>query len=275
MGGYYITDVFLFFRHPSVKAFWQWFSYDRMWFIPAIRDEVYGQALTCTPAEEFPFDLTGISNRGLGGAAKNYTTVAVQGNPTLVSAMNSFDQWENASADVNATVNSLYQNALNLDNLRQARNAAVTAGSVDAAITNLNEQIAVSTAAFGAATGIAPTNTAAIDSALTNTVNAASILGFANYLVANPLPSAMTCFYADGEAYLVNALALDWVTLNSTGGVASYGIDHFLTTSTGFYMRVVFLGIGWSGCLPFSFSQYRAVAFITGIGWSIIAYFAL
>ncbi len=61
LGGYYITDVFLFFRHPSVKVFWQWFSYDRMWFVPAMRDELYGQSLTCTPIEEFPFDLTGIS----------------------------------------------------------------------------------------------------------------------------------------------------------------------------------------------------------------------
>jgi hypothetical protein len=178
-----------------------------MWFVPTMRDELYGQELFCTEIEEFPFDLTGISNRGLGGAAKNYTTAAVQGNPSLVAAMNSFDIWENASADVNATVNSLYQNAINLDNLRQARNAAVTAGSVDAVISNLNDQIAVSTAAFGAATGIAPTNVAAIDSALTQTVEAAAFFGFSNYLVANPLPSAMTCFYADGEAYIINALA--------------------------------------------------------------------
>jgi hypothetical protein len=152
------------------------------------------------------------------------------------------------AADVNATVNSLYQNALGLDNLRTARNAAVVAGNPEPIVANLNEQIAVSTAAFGAATGIAPTNTAAIDAALTNTVRAASILGFANYLVANPLPSAMTCFYADGEAYIVNALALDWVTLNSSGGVASYGIDHFITTPTSFYIAVAFItGIG--GCL--------------------------
>jgi hypothetical protein len=29
MGGFYITDQFLFFRHPSVKIFFQWFSYCR------------------------------------------------------------------------------------------------------------------------------------------------------------------------------------------------------------------------------------------------------
>ncbi len=184
-----------------------------------------GATLTCTEQEKFPFDLTGISNRGLGGAAKNYTTLAVQGNPTLVATMNSFDLWENASADTNATVNSLYQNALNLEDLRNARNAAIVAGSPAGVITNLNEQIAVSTASFGAVTGIAPTNIAAIDAALNNTVNAASVLGFANYLVANPLPSAMTCFYADGEAYIVNALALGGFLVSLSGLSAIDAID--------------------------------------------------
>jgi hypothetical protein len=39
---------------------------------------------------------------------------------------------------------------------------------------------------------------------LNQTVAASNLLGFANYLDANPLPSAMTCFYPDGEAYIVN-----------------------------------------------------------------------
>jgi hypothetical protein len=95
---------------------------------------------------------------------------------------------------------------------------AVVAGSPAAAIENLNEQIAVNTAAFASAVGIAASNSAAIDAALNSTVRAASILGFANYLVANPLESEMTCFYADGEGYIINALAL---------GESKIGLIHF------------------------------------------------
>jgi hypothetical protein len=225
-----------------------------MWFLPAIRDEIYGQPCTCTEAEEFPFDLTGISNTGIGGAAKNLTTQAVQGNPTLAAAMNSFDQWENASAEVNATVNSLYQNARLLDSLQTARTAAIAAGNPAPVVDGLTEQVAVATAAFGSATGIPATNGPALQTALGQATRAAAMLGFSNYLVANPIPPVMTCFYPDGEAYLVNALALDWVTLNSTGGVAGFGVDHPNTTTNGFYV---------------------AVAFITGFGWFLVAYFAL
>jgi hypothetical protein len=55
----------------------------------------------------------------------------------------------------------------------------------------------------------------------------------------------MACFYADGEAFLIDSLALDWVTFNSSGGVASYGIDHPSVTSNEFYIGVAFItGIG-------------------------------
>jgi hypothetical protein len=42
--------------------------------------------------------------------------------------------------------------------------------------------------------------------------------------------------------------------LNSSGGVASYNIDHYITTPAGFYV---------------------GVAFITGLGWGILAYLGL
>ncbi|KAI9007677.1 hypothetical protein DFJ74DRAFT_711926 [Hyaloraphidium curvatum] len=254
LGGYYITDIFLFTRHPSVEAFWQWFSYDRLWFVPTMREELYGQNLTCLETEKFPFDVTGMSVRGIGGAAKNVTTQAVSANPSLVAAMNSFGLWQDASADVNATVNSLYRTSNTLQNLQTSRAAAVANSSPQAVIDNLDSLTSVARAAFASAVNIPVTNEAALSTALTQANEGSYYLGFANFLAANPLPSAMTCFYADGEAYIVNALAFDWITRNASGAIVQYDIDHFNTTSTGFYV---------------------AVAFITGIGWFIIAYICL
>ena len=234
------------------------FVFIRMWFVPTMRDELIGRTLTCTPIELFPFDLTGISSRGIGGAAKNYTAQAAQNNPSLVAQLNSFDIWENASAEVNATVTSLYRTAYALDKVTIARNAAVASNAPAAVVDNINQMVTLATGAYGAAVGIAPTNAAAIAASLDKTVNAAAFFGFANFLVANPLPPAMTCFYSDGETFIQNSIAFgefvllcdpfrpriaskhhlspDWITLNSTGGIASYGVDHPNTTSTGFYM---------------------------------------
>lgn len=209
MGAFYITDSFLYVRHPSAKVFWQWFSYCRMWFIPSIRIEAYGQPIYCLERERFPFDTTGITLRGVGGAVKNLTMQAVANNPTMVSALNSFDIWQNAPAEVNATVNSLYLSANNLNNLQKSRNTAIAANNPEPVIGNINSMVAVATAAFGAAVGIAPTATEEINQALNQTVRAASMAGFANYLAANPLPPAMTCFYTEGEQYLANAIALE------------------------------------------------------------------
>lgn len=247
-----------------------------MWFVPTMRDELYGQSLTCTESEKFPFDTTGISTRGIGGAAKNLTTQAVQANPSFVNAMNSFDIWQNASPDVNSTVNSLYTTGNTLNNLQIARNTAMANGSPQPAIDNLNTLVAGASAAFGSAVNIPATNAQALQSSLNQVVAAAGMFGFANYLDANPLPSAPTCFYADGEAYIQNALAFDWIHRDAQGAITGYGgfgcearqkrdreltfpslftgIDHPFVTSTGFYM---------------------GVCFITGVGWAFVAYLAL
>lgn len=209
MGSYYITDSFLFTRHPSVRTFWQWFSYTRMWMVPAMRIEVYGQPIYCLEREKFPFDSTGISVRGIGGAAKNLTSTAATANTNIVSQLNSFDIWQNAAASVNETVNSLYSAAYNLDSLQKARAAAAIAGSAPAVLSNLDSMLGVATVAFSSAVQIPATSTEQVNLALNQTVRAASMLGFANYLAANPLPPAMTCFYSEGEQYLASALAME------------------------------------------------------------------
>ena len=174
-----------------------------------MRLEAYGQPIYCTAAERFPFNTNGISLTGMGGAAKNLTAQATQSNPTMVAALNSFDIWQNANAAVNETIASLYSSARTLDGLRKARAGAGVNGNPAPVIENLDSMLAVSQAAFGAATGIAPTNTDAIAQSLNLTMRAANIFGMANYLVANPLPDTMTCFYTEGEQYLANAVAMD------------------------------------------------------------------
>ena len=174
-----------------------------------MRIEAYGQPIFCTPVERFPFNTNGISLRGIGGAAKNLTAQATQNNPTLVAALNSFDIWANANAAVNETVNSLYTSALTLDNLRKSRAGAGVQNAAAPVIDNLDSMLAVSQAAFGAAVGIPPTNTDAINQSLNQTVRAASMFGFANFIAANPLPDTLSCFYTEGEQYLANAIAME------------------------------------------------------------------
>jgi hypothetical protein len=174
-----------------------------------MRIEAYGQPIFCTDAERFPFNTNGISLRGIGGAAKNLTTQAAQANPSIVAALNSFDIWQNADSSVNDTVTSLYNSALVLDNLQAAAAGAQVAGNPAPVVSNVNSMLAVAQAAFGAAVGIPPTNVEAINASLNQTVRAASMFGFANYLAANPLPDTLTCFYTEGEQYLAQALAFD------------------------------------------------------------------
>jgi hypothetical protein len=206
-----------------------------MWYIPAIRDELHNLTSTCTGSEPsdvetFSFDITGITVRGLGGAAKNYTCRAVQGNPILAATMNSFDLWESASADINATVDSLYQNSKNLRDLRQARNAAIVAGSPADVVRVLNGQIAVASAAYGAAVGINPTDTAAFDASLNNSFVASALLGYANYLLYNPIPSVRQCVAPGGDPFIQMVLGLDWKTPIDPFGLGlsyEYGVDHY------------------------------------------------
>ncbi|KAI9026198.1 hypothetical protein DFJ74DRAFT_766568 [Hyaloraphidium curvatum] len=254
LGAFYITDQFLFVRHPSVKAFWQWFSYVRLWFVPTMRDECVGQPLFCLDRELFPFDTTGISSRGIGGAAKNLTTLAVASSPALVQTMNSFDIWPNAGAEANATIFSLYRNAIALSALQKARAQAAVQNNAAPVLQNLDEMTALATAGFSAATNIPVSNTDGLTLALNQTVRAASLLGFANYLVANPLPPTLTCFSQNGEQYVAGSLGFDWWIRNASNAIVGFGIDNYATTSTGFYI---------------------AVAFITGVGWLIVAYLAL
>ncbi|KAI9024560.1 hypothetical protein DFJ74DRAFT_705299 [Hyaloraphidium curvatum] len=255
VGGYYITDQFLFMRHPSVKVFWQWFSYARVLYLPMIRDELVGQPLYCASNNErFPFETTSIAVQGLGGAAKNLTATAAAANPSIVQALNSFDVWRNADASVNETVFSLYRTARALNSYQTARASAVTAGNPASTIENLDSLVATARAAFSAAVAIPVSSEDALQTSLNQTVRAAALMGFGNYLVANPLPITYVCAINSGEEYAANILALDWWIRNSTNAIVGFGIDHYNTTSNGFYI---------------------AVGFITGIGWFLLAYLAL
>jgi len=217
-----------------------------------MRVELDNQTTTCVNSDQpeievFTFDLTGITVRGLGGAAKNYTSRAAQGNPSLAAQLNSFNLWENASLDVNATVDSLYQSFTKLRDLRLARNAAIVASLPDDVVSKLNSEIAVASAAYGAAVGIDPVETAAFDASLNNSFLASALLGFANFLVSNPTPNSRQCVAPGGDNFIKDVLGFDWTTWDPWGqGLQiEYGIDHNKVTSTGFYVGVDFiLGIG-------------------------------
>jgi hypothetical protein len=209
IGGFYITDQALFLRHPTVRTFWQWFSWARMLYLPMMRDECVGQPLFCLDRERVPFDTTGINVRGLGGAAKNLTIQAGANNPTLVQALNTFDIWENAGAEVNATVSSLYRTARALNSVQLASGQAVVAGNPASTLDNLATMTAVARAAFGAAVNIPVSDNDRLQASLNDTLKAASFLGFADYLVANPVPMTFTCTSANGEAYVAGPLGFE------------------------------------------------------------------
>ncbi|KAI9006389.1 hypothetical protein DFJ74DRAFT_389544 [Hyaloraphidium curvatum] len=257
LGAWYITDQFLFFRHPSVKAFWQWFSYTRLWFVTSIRDEFSGQPCTCNADEAFSFDLTGINVRSVGGAAKNYTLQAGANSPSIVGALNSFGLWSDAPAAVNSSINQFWQTALGVQTLEGALLIARGANNPPSVINNLQTIATVARGLYAQAAGIPPTDAAAVNRSIELSAAAASMMGYANFLAANPIPnSPPTCFYPNGDAVLQNYVAFDWFILGPGGAtdIIGFGIDHFRTTSTGFYM---------------------GVAFITGAGWFLLAYLSL
>ncbi|KAI9022001.1 hypothetical protein DFJ74DRAFT_671344 [Hyaloraphidium curvatum] len=68
---------------------------------------------------------------------------------------------------------------------------------------------AAARAAFSAAVNIPVSNEAALQTSLNQTTAAASLMGFANYLVANPLPTTFVCTSINGEAYVASSLGFE------------------------------------------------------------------
>jgi hypothetical protein len=181
-------------------------------------------------------DTTGISVTGYTGAAKNLTATAAAANPSIVDTLNSFDIFREASAQANATINSLWQTGQTLSDAQSALAVARTANNAAPVISNLEAIVATATAAFGAAVNIAPTNTAGISASLKQVTDAYALMGMANYLVANPLPDTPICLNPDGETFLQNIAGFEWWLFNDTGGIIADGIDNYRVTSDGFYV---------------------------------------
>lgn len=181
-------------------------------------------------------DTTGITVTGYDGAAKNLTATAAAANPAIVSQINSFDLFRDASAQANATITSLWNTGQTLADAQAALATAQANNNAAGVISNLQTVVAAATAAFASAVNIPATNAAAIQTALTQTTQARAIMGMANYLVANPLPGTPICLNPDGEAFLQNIAQFEWLLTNSTGGVIGPGIDNYRVTSDGFYV---------------------------------------
>ncbi|KAI9008474.1 hypothetical protein DFJ74DRAFT_772890 [Hyaloraphidium curvatum] len=255
LGGMYVSDAFLFARHPTTRTFWQWLSWARMMFVPMMRDEFVGQPLSCaTNSERFPFEVTSISVSGLGGAAKNLTALAAAGNASLVAALNSFGIWRDAGLAVNDTLFGLYRDARRLANLRTARAAAASAGNPNSTLSSLYGLIADASSAFSSAVGIPTSSVTAFDESLNRTVRASALMGLANHLIANPLPITYVCSLSSGEEFVAGVLQFEWVIRNASNAVVGFGIDHPAVTPTSFYV---------------------GVAFVQGVGWFALAYLAL
>jgi len=181
-------------------------------------------------------DTTGITVTGYTGAAKSLTATAAAANPTIVGQLNSFDIFRDASAEANATVNSLWQSGETLANAQAALAVAQSAGNSASVISNLQSVVAAATAAFSSAVNIPASNAAALSTALTQSNQAAALMGMANYLVANPLPETAICLNPDGETFLQNIAGFEWWLTNSSGAVYADGIDNYRVTSDGFYV---------------------------------------
>ncbi|KAI9005695.1 hypothetical protein DFJ74DRAFT_646773 [Hyaloraphidium curvatum] len=256
----YCTDAFLFPRSPSAREFFSWFSYARSFIVPVVRHEALDEPLSCTQTDDpqtsliKPLDLGGTALTGYYGAAKNLTAQAAAGNPTIVQTLNSFGSFPQATAEQNATINSFWNSGTTLKNAQTSLAAAQAANNAADVISNLQSIVAAATAVFAAAANIPASNTAAINQALNQTVTAKSIMNMATELVANPLPGFTPCVFDTGEGFLDAISGLEWYVRNSTGQIVGPGKDNFAATSDGFYV---------------------AVAFITGVGWFILAYLCL
>jgi hypothetical protein len=191
-------------------------------------------------------DTTGISVTGYTGASKNLTATAAAANPSIIGQLNSFDLFRDASAQANATINSLWQTGQTLANAQSALAGARTAGNPAPVISNLETIVATATAAFSAAVNIPASNTAGLTTSLRQVTEASSLMGMANYLVANPLPETPICLNPDGETFLQNIAGFEWWLTNSTGAVIADGIDNYRVTSDGFYVVSIAISLRWS-----------------------------
>ncbi|KAI9020604.1 hypothetical protein DFJ74DRAFT_673697 [Hyaloraphidium curvatum] len=252
LSGLFPLDSFLFEQHPSVEAFWQWLSPSRMFYIPTIRREMLGQNITCTDSEKFILDSTGIAVRGTGGLAKILLQNATSDNATVRAALNSFDTWAAAGSLANATVFPLMEAARLLAEADEASRVSVRLGNSPDVVSDLAGVVQAAQRRFAMAANV---STADLPAARANdTLLAARLLGFADYLAANPVPGLPICWYGSGEDFLAIGLGLAWYERNATGAIVGYGIDHPTASPDG---------------------KYVGIAFATGFAWLALAYCGL
>jgi len=81
-GGFFIIDSHL---HESsfVRAFLQWFSVQRGFYIGSIRNEQYGAPLNCSDSEKLPYDIKSLAMAALTNYTQNQTDATIVASTTL------------------------------------------------------------------------------------------------------------------------------------------------------------------------------------------------
>ncbi|KAJ3338503.1 ATP-binding cassette sub- G member 5 [Gonapodya sp. JEL0774] len=216
LAGWYITDTFLFSRPGGslFQKFLVWTAYPRGVFIPIIRHEWLGQESYCKESEKFIFDLTGISYGGMGDAALTVTKSVIN-NKTIVDTINSFQRWQYATKAQNDTVKQLYTLAGNLYKAltSQAVLANITTPlPAPANVTQLfglvSTEVTRQAVALGQYAVVNVADTKVLTATVTGLLTASSMIGFADFLYANPLNGSATCFYNTGRDFLLNGVSL-------------------------------------------------------------------
>ncbi|KAI9003434.1 P-loop containing nucleoside triphosphate hydrolase protein [Hyaloraphidium curvatum] len=249
LGGRHPTNSTLYTMHPSVKVFWQWFSYVRLWYIPAVREECADMKFTCQPQDMLQLPIGKMSGQGSNRTAAARLQAAARGNVTLLRILNAFPGVEEAHAAATDLL-ALSERVRDFE----AAAAAVQGGGVpDAAeaASTLAQAASIARSAFASA--VNATGEAAISAALGAAFAAHGLLAFASS-VAPGVGTVPHCRLTTGDEFLAIQAGFDWIHWDDHGIIVGHGVDHPNVTPTGFYI---------------------AVAFITGIGWLFMAYIAL
>jgi len=227
----YVPDSFIFPRSPSVKYFWSWLSYDRLWFYPVMRDEYINHPVNCTPNELVPLDVNTALYYGLGDAGVNMSVTAVAGNTALYNSLTGITHLQFATAAQNASLAQLTTLASNVNNAATALAAATTLSA--AAQAYIATQLTTAIGAYATFAGISPNNTAAVTQSVGLALEGASNIGFSELLVAVPVAAIPSCLITDGVSALQAIVGMVIYTTYPNGSVSGNDVDHWDVTPNG------------------------------------------